>query len=259
MSNDSSSSSETPQHSRVWYAFITLLGTGFVYLASQIMAGVVLYLYPALRHWPAGERNNWLSASTYAQFFYVLLAEALTVAGVWMLLKVCAWSWRTIGLTKPQLKHIGLGILAVVPYIAVYMLIVTIVSQIYPSLNITQKQEIGFDHAKGGLELATVFLSLVVLPPLVEEIMMRGFMYTGLKRAFPKIVAALLVSGLFGLAHLAEGGAAGPLWIGALDTFALSLVLVYLREKTGNLWAGITLHALKNGIAFVSLFLLGVK
>jgi membrane protease YdiL (CAAX protease family) len=32
-----------------------------------------------------------------------------------------------------------------------------------------------------------------------------------------------------------------------------------LREITGNLWAGITLHAIKNGIAFFSLFILAAR
>ena len=49
------------------------------------------------------------------------------------------------------------------------------------------------------------------------------------------------------------------LWIGALDTFILSLFLVFLREATGNLWAGITLHATKNLVAFITLFIIGVK
>ena len=44
-----------------------------------------------------------------------------------------------------------------------------------------------------------------------------------------------------------------------LDTFILSLVLIYLREKTGGLWASITLHAFKNGVAFVALFALHIK
>jgi membrane protease YdiL (CAAX protease family) len=84
--------------------------------------------------------------------------------------------------------------------------------------------------------------------------MMRGFLYSSLKKAMPVGLAAVSVSLLFAAAHLPEGGAAGPLYIAAIDTFILSLVLVYLREKTGSLWASITLHALKNGIAFVALF-----
>jgi hypothetical protein len=103
------------------------------------------------------------------------------------------------------------------------------------------------------------FISLVVLPPIVEEIMVRGFLYSTLKKAMPTVAAVLLTSAIFASAHLPEGGAAGPLYIAALDTFVLSLVLIYLREKTGSLWASITLHAAKNGVAFTVLFVLHIK
>jgi hypothetical protein len=84
--------------------------------------------------------------------------------------------------------------------------------------------------------------------------MVRGFLYSSLKKALPVVWAVVLTSGIFAIAHLSGGGATGPLYIAALDTFVLSLVLIYLREKTGGLWASITLHAIKNGIAFMALF-----
>ncbi|MEJ0073120.1 MAG: CPBP family glutamic-type intramembrane protease [Candidatus Saccharibacteria bacterium] len=43
--------------------------------------------------------------------------------------------------------------------------------------------------------------------------------------------------------------------MGAIDTFTLSVVLCYIREKTGTLWSGVLIHALKNGIAFLSLYI----
>ena len=162
-----------------------------------------------------------------------------------------------IGLKKPKLKHILFGVVAAVPYYGIYIIMVGIISLIIPALNVSQTQEIGFSSVHGFLPLILALISLVIIPPLAEEIATRGFLYTGLRRWMPKIVAAVVVSVVFGAAHLAEGGAAGPLWIGAIDTFILSLVLVFLREKTGNLWAGITLHAIKNGIAFISLFIIG--
>lgn len=76
-----------------------------------------------------------------------------------------------------------------------------------------------------------------------------------LKKALSLWPAVILTSLIFASAHLPEGGSAGPLYIAAIDTFVLSLVLIFLREKTGSLWAGITLHAAKNGIAFVYLFI----
>ena len=64
------------------------------------------------------------------------------------------------------------------------------------------------------------------------------------------IPAMLLASGLFGLAHLWSGIDGSLLWAAGIDTFLLSLVLVFLREKTGALYAGMLVHALNNIIAF---------
>lgn len=265
MSNDSSSLShlaETPAEqqqvrtrSGLWYALVGTLGVVLLYFASQIVGSLVIMAYPYFQHWSHARAAAWLGTSTYAQFFYILIAETLMVAGLLWLLRMFRWTWQTIGLVRPKLSHIRLGIVAAVPYYLLYLAVVAIVSAIVPALNVGQNQEIGFEHSKGVMELAVTFIALVILPPLVEELTMRGFLYSSLRKAFPKVVSALLVSGIFGAAHLAEGGAAGPLWIGALDTFVLSLVLVYLREKTGNLWAGITLHAVKNGVAFFALYL----
>ena len=246
-------------HSGAWYATLALFGVSVVYFLSQIVGGLLVYVYPTVQHWSHAKANDWLTHSVVAQFLFILFAEAFTIAALIGLLRIFGWSRRTIGLVRPKFSHIGSGVIAVVPYFVIYLSIVAIASHFYPSLNIDQKQEIGFTNPRGLLELTLTFISLVVLPPLVEEIMMRGFLYSGLRKAFPKIISALIVSSLFGIAHLAEGGNAGPLWIGALDTFALSLVLVYLREATGNLWAGITLHAVKNGIAFASLFILSAR
>ncbi|MEO6513680.1 MAG: type II CAAX endopeptidase family protein [Candidatus Saccharimonadales bacterium] len=257
MSDDSSNNPIAPKTS--WMAPFSLLSIAIIYFATQIVAGLIVYIYPHMQGWSATQTNAWLNNSVYAQFFYILVAETLTMLALMFMLRFFKWTWRTIGLTTPKVRHILLGILAVIPYFIIYLLIVTAVSHFYPSLNVDQKQEIGFDSTKGALQLALVFISLVILPPLVEEIMMRGFLYSGVRKMFGRVISAIIVSALFGIAHLAEGGAAGPLWIGALDTFALSLVLVSLREITGNLWAGITLHAVKNGVAFVSLFILAAR
>ena len=194
--------------------------------------------------------------TTQAQFIYGLLADALIIAGIYACLRWFRWSWQTIGLRRPIWWQILLGVGAAVPYYLLYGIIVIGVKAVVPSLNVDQPQDIGFHGVNGTIPLVLTFISLVILPPLAEEITMRGFLYTGLRQRLPVVLAALVVSLLFGAAHLAEGGDAGPLWIGAIDTFVLSLVLCFLREKTGNLWAGIILHATKNGIAFLLLFVI---
>jgi uncharacterized protein len=183
----------------------------------------------------------------------------MSVGAIYLFLKRHKLGFASIGLKKPRWNDALHGLLAVPVYFLLYVLTVGVVSYFVPSFNIDQQQEIGFNNVQGALPLILTFLSLVVLPPLAEEIMVRGFLYSTLKKALPTIGAVIVTSVLFASAHLPEGGAAGPLYIAALDTFVLSLVLIYLREKTGSLWASITLHAVKNGIAFVALFVLHAR
>lgn len=242
-----------------WTAPFGLFAVIISFFGAQFIGGLLLYAYGLSRGWSVKYIDNWLQNSIPAQFYYLLISESLVLVGIFLAMRYLHWTRRTIGLTKPKLKYLFAGALAVVPYYVLYLLIVAVVSVIIPSLNTSQKQDIGFSNVSGAGQMILTFISLVVIPPIVEEIAMRGFFYSAMRNWLPKISAALVVSVVFGAAHLAEGGDAGPLWIGAIDTFTLSLVLCYLREKTGSLWAGMTLHALKNGIAFILLFVIATN
>jgi membrane protease YdiL (CAAX protease family) len=94
---------------------------------------------------------------------------------------------------------------------------------------------------------------MVLLAPLAEELLFRGYLYGKLRKTAPVWLSVLVASVAFGLAHLWVGS--GPLqWAVAIDTFVLSLMLCALREYTGAVWAGVLLHAIKNGLAFYLLF-----
>jgi membrane protease YdiL (CAAX protease family) len=80
--------------------------------------------------------------------------------------------------------------------------------------------------------------------------LVRGYLYSGLRKSWKFLPALLVTSLLFGLAHLQLGSGAAVLWAAGVDTFTLSLVLVYLRETTGALYAGMLVHSLNNLIAF---------
>jgi membrane protease YdiL (CAAX protease family) len=133
-------------------------------------------------------------------------------------------------------------------YFGVYLFASTIVQsilQLLPNYDASQNQDVGFSTVSGS-SLALVFIALVVLPPLGEEVIFRGILYTGLKSRLRKTTAALIASVLFGLAHAQ--------WNVGADTFVLSLVAIYAYEKHKTLWLPISLHALKNFIAFLALF-----
>jgi membrane protease YdiL (CAAX protease family) len=242
-----------------WNVWVGVLFVVLVYVGSQFFGGLLVSVYPWLKHWPAAQTSDWLNNSVGAQFVFILLAECFTVGAIYLFLKRRQLSMALIGLKRPRWSDLGYGLAAVPVYYVLYLLTVGVASRLIPSLNINQQQDIGFTNVHGTIQLALTFISLVILPPLAEEIMVRGFLYSTLKKAMPMISAVILTSGLFAAAHLPEGGPAGPLYIAALDTFVLSLVLIYLREQTGSLWASITLHATKNGVAFLALFALHVR
>ncbi|MEK7594782.1 MAG: CPBP family intramembrane glutamic endopeptidase [Patescibacteria group bacterium] len=239
-----------------WHPILGLVFIVATYYAAQITASIVLYLYALLNHWTQVEAASKLNGSVTAQFVYILITELLIVGAIYLFLRMYRLGFASIGLKKFRLNDLFYGLAAVPVYFILYLITVGLISHFVPGLDINQEQQLGFNNVHGLWPLAMTFVALVILPPLVEEIMVRGFLYSTLKKAMPTIGAVIATSAVFAAAHLPEGGAAGPLYIAALDTFVLSLVLIYLREKTGSLWASITLHGFKNGIAFVALFVL---
>lgn len=246
---------ETKHPSVPWKPVVGLLFVVAIYFFSQVVGSLVAYIYPLLKHWTKEQATSWLTNSVFAQFLYVLVAELVVIACVYGFLRLYKRDWSLIGLVRLRWRDVAYGLVAVIPYYIIYLIAVSVVSKLIPSLNVQQQQQIGFTNIHGALPLVLTFISLVILPPLTEEILIRGFLYSSLKKGLPLLWAALITSLVFAVAHLPEGGAAGPLYIAAIDTFILSLVLIYLREKTGSLWSSITLHAVKNGVAFLALFI----
>ena len=238
-----------------WGVTFTLI----VFLLSQATAQLAIFIYPAIKHWTFDQTATWFNNSVVAQFSYIVVANILCVLALAWFVKRRKASWRSLGLRRPRVLDFLFGLGAAPLYFIIYLLAVKLVSVLFSGFDPEQQQQIGFDSVKGTVELTLTFIGLVIVTPIVEEIIFRGFIYSSLKKALRIIPAAILTSILFAGGHLLEGGEGGLLYIAAVDTFVLSLVLIFLREKTGSLWSGITLHAVKNVIAFAALFLFNVR
>jgi membrane protease YdiL (CAAX protease family) len=236
-----------------WHPISAIFIVLALFLVPQIVAGIIIGA--------AARGNPAITADlVLEQFLYVFLAEALTLAGLYGVLRQSGKGFRFLGLTKPKWFDTVYVILGFAAYFALNIALVSVLSSVLPGLDVDQKQDIGFDTARSFISLVPVFIALVVLAPLAEEVLIRGFLFGSLRSRMTLPWSILLTSIIFGAAHLFGGEPGAPLlWIAAIDTFALSVVLCYLREKTGRLWAGIGLHALKNCIAFVALFVLHIS
>ena len=98
----------------------------------------------------------------------------------------------------------------------------------------------------GGAALAVNFISLCVVPAILEELFFRGALQ-GLMRPSGSMAAIFGPALLFGLLHLdlAQG----------LTAFVCGLFLGWLAERTGSVLPGMLLHFLNNTIAFCVTYL----
>jgi len=226
-----------------------------IYFGSQLFAGLLLGLYISITRQGVDQASKMLEQSAVGQFVFIVVIELITVLLLWLFIRRRSVSWSFFGVKKPSVTKMFYAIPAFVAYFILLAFGFALLRLVLPEVDFDQKQQIGFEGTK-GIALVLVFVSLVVFPAIVEEILVRGFLYTGIRQKFNKIVSALVVSVIFGIAHLQLGSGNSPLWTAATDTFLLSMVLIWLREKTGTIWAGVLVHMTKNFLAFLSLFIL---
>lgn len=100
-------------------------------------------------------------------------------------------------------------------------------------------------------ELSSPWLLLlggVIIAPLAEEILFRGFIFAGLRQRYGWKPAALISAGLFAAVHLS------PLSVPPL--FLLGWIFAYLYHRSNSIWPAILMHVLTNGLALGAAYLL---
>jgi membrane protease YdiL (CAAX protease family) len=99
-------------------------------------------------------------------------------------------------------------------------------------------------------------ITIIVITPVIEELLFRGFLQSFIRRHLGSKQAILITSICFALFHYSpEQGYGNIPIVGAL--FALALFLGFLYEKQGSLFASIYLHGLFNAISILNLYFLG--
>lgn len=147
----------------------------------------------------------------------------------------------------PTWTDIFLSPAGLVIYFVLSSLLIIIIKAIVPGFDLYQTQNTGFNNLNTRYEIILAFATLVIVAPIAEELLFRGYLLGKLMKYVPIWLAVIVTSVLFGFAHGA--------WNLAIDTFALSVILCLLRLMTGNVWSSMLLHMMKNGIAFYFLFI----
>lgn len=222
--------------------------TVWVVLAFFIAALLAAIIKLALEYVGLGFNLLGNSTAVAIESGLVYLLAALVGLGVPYALHRSKTDRQLLGLERlPQWSDIGLGLVAWVPYFLLAWLGLALAAALWPGFNLAETQEIGFKTFTNQAGMLVAFFTLVVVAPVAEEILLRGYLYGKLRRYIGLIGSILLTSLCFAVLH-------GQLNVG-IDVFMLSVVLCLLRETTGSIWAGIILHATKNSLAYFMLFI----
>jgi membrane protease YdiL (CAAX protease family) len=211
----------------------------FVYGCGQLGALAVL------SYAVASESPSTLITST--AFIVGGLAMVLSLL---LLMKLRGIDKSVLKLNRVRFGDVGYALVGFMAYLVLSLIAANLLKLLVPSLDLNQAQEFGLKDVRMGM-LALVFVALAVIPPISEELIFRGFLYGRfVGHGLSKWMSAILVSVLFGVVH--------GQWNVAIDTFVLSIVMIYLLERRQSLWVAIFLHAIKNTVAFLAIFVFKV-
>lgn len=233
-----------------WGPAAAILYTFFLYFGGQFLAGVVLGIL-AIAFGPSlGLEEG--TPSIAAQFYFVLISDSIMLAALWLFLRARRNGFKQLGFKRgPAWMDAAYVVVGYLVYVGLLIVALWAIGPL-TGINLEQEQELGFENLFSQIEKLMGFVALVLLPPIVEEVIFRGFLFGGLRTKMQFAGAALITSTLFAVPHL-FASSEGLLWVAGVDTFILSMVLCYLREKTGALWAPIAVHGIKNAIAYAIL------
>ena len=220
-----------------------------ILLCSFVLAPVLLIelLFSKLISWiagPAASTPLWV-------FIYSVLVYGSSLLIIFLLYKK-PFKYFLKKFTFPSWTDLLLSPIAYIIYIVLSYLLTLALTNL--PFYTTDSQSLIFRGLVTIPDKILAFLSLVIIAPIAEELIYRGFLYKNLKNTiknkFSRPLAILLTSLIFALAH-------GSFAIG-IDVFAMSIISCLLVELTGHLHASILLHILKNAVAFYLVYTLGI-
>ncbi|MCA8954078.1 MAG: CPBP family intramembrane metalloprotease [Planctomycetes bacterium] len=162
--------------------------------------------------------------------FYAGIALLLVLVTIWP--PKVSWrplAWRTVLAVYPPFLLLWLG------FAIAYLRAMAAIDLPVPP------QPLLDQLAHGGLALPNAGFALfgiVVLAPVWEEILFRGYLFTALAAALPRLLTHLLTAAIFGLVHGLHY---------ALPIGVLALLFGWLRARHNALLPSILAHALHNG------------
>jgi membrane protease YdiL (CAAX protease family) len=163
------------------------------------------------------------------------------IVGVVIAVAVLAFAVRRAGwspaayfaLTRPSTRHLVIGIAVVAIAQAAFFSLLFLVGKGIPT-----PAESRLDRAAGALAVLLPLFTAIIVSPISEEVIFRGFLYRGLAASRLGIGGAITLTALaWTAAHYDRS------WNYLIASLAFGLILGWCRWRTGTTTLPIVLHA----------------
>ena len=233
-----------PDHLNVPWRVRDALILVVAWFGLQIVLGgvldVVAIWVPVLKHFLQGAVHG----DVVPSFVINLISIGIGFGILALYLRKYRVGWDVVGLRR-------VGILRTAKYLALILISFVVLANLalalftlLPGFNADQPQ---INEFTGSIRSHQVlaFMALVLLPPIFEETIFRGFIFPAIAKRTGMIWGAILSSLLFGLAH----GQANLF----VYTSILGMLLCFMYVRLRSTVPGILLHMLNNYLAFLAL------
>jgi membrane protease YdiL (CAAX protease family) len=232
----------SPPPLRTWdfleTTLVALIADGVFNLAGGLAVTLVLSAYGGTRALsPAEFQALWLEGRWQGAF---LIAAALpTIAVLWVAIRMAGREFAEyLALNWPRRRELlrALGIMA----------IVVLAESFVASFVGAQKPATDFYLVVGGTGgLLILLIGGCIAGPIVEEFVVRGFMFRGWSQSFlGPIGAIVLTSAVWAMNHTQYD------WFGRLEIFVIGLALGHFRWRSGSTWLTVMVHSALNTFIF---------
>lgn len=240
----SSVSARPPRAPRNWdfmeTLFVALLADGAFMLTSGLALTLMLIMHDGAGSLsPAELRSLWLQGNW--QGAAVIAGSPPAIAVVWIAVRMAGRDFAEyLALNWPSTRET----LRAFAIMAVVLAIESVVLS-YMRANYRMDHDLVVKSAGG---LLTLLIGACVAAPIVEEFVVRGFMFRGWSESFVGPVGAIvLTSAAWAMTHTQYD------WFGRFWVFVVGLVLGHFRWRTNSTWLTVMVHSAINTFVYFTM------
>jgi uncharacterized protein len=223
---------------RTWYFIGTTLfalGAFAVQSLAQIATFIAVFVLSDAERTP--EHLRALIHDGRALALSVIVACPLLLAALWVPIRIARQRFSDyLALRWPHRDELARGLAMLAALLAVCFLFRLLLGQPMPAFMIET-----YVSAKASGSLAVLLVGFCVAAPIGEELLVRGFLFSGWSQSLLGVAGAIVLSSAAWASLHTQYN-----WFDMSQIFALGLLLGYVRQRSGSTWLTVILHAANN-------------